>query len=179
MDFFDSRNFLDTMKDRNMIAKLIICDRMLGTEHDINMPVLLSSFHWKEEAGEPDCRYYSISFKEYRRQVIRRVPSTGAPVPDRQMLLMRPGRYWTADREIGIDEVILKTYGQVNTRLKRRVYIANGGRAWIMRYIRLKLIVRRESQKYGPNFLQRGAKIYMPPRYGSLRRSANSETDGG
>ena len=53
--------------------RLVAWNRGLWRHPDVNMPVTMRTYSVRERAGEPDSRYFDLSFTEYRRpQLLRR-----------------------------------------------------------------------------------------------------------
>lgn len=177
-DAFASLEFLQDMKNNNRVATLIIQDRALqNSGDDLNMPVILKSLTFHEEPGEPDCRYYSVSFQEYRELKIRQVPRTGPAQSSPGSRTGAKGRFigdkngnYTLSREMGLNDLCQAAYHAISPALRKRIITANGGQTWLGK-LRKKRKARYDGAalRKGPWFIAKGVKIYIPPKTGPLR----------
>lgn len=134
-DAHKSKKNLRSITDLGLVIRLTIQDRVTGRVEE-SLPVTIRDFSMSENGGEPDTRFYSIQFAEYRTVRLRTVPRGGSVSSDtNKPSRPLPGRYvsspYTVPRDMGIYEVARIAYH--NQSLWRDIVDANGGRAGMIK----------------------------------------------
>lgn len=155
-----SIDILRSITDNGYVVNLSIQDRVTGVL-DVVMPVTIRDFTVSENGGEPDSRFYSISFTEYRPIKLRTVPRGGTPSTDPPM---RPtteyGRFvdspYIVPRQLGIKKVSLYAYHD-QSRYKD-IIKANGGR----KGMKAKGCTYNPKATNGPWICPKGTRLTIP-----------------
>lgn len=140
------------------VVNLSIIDQQTG-RLEVFSPATLRTFDLRETGGEPDTRFYTINFSEYRFLRIRHVPRGGVPpsggIPRPPIIRYVPNP-WTLPRQLGIKRVSLYAYH--TTSHWKEIYKANGGEAGLRR----KGATYNPKAAYGPWIIPKGVRLYIP-----------------
>lgn len=149
---------LHDIAEQGLVVVLNVQDRNTG-RIEVQMPVTIRSISMKETGGEPDTRFYSITFRQYRFLTIALKPRSGegaGGAPGRPT----PGRYITSPYQIkstmGIKKLALLAY---RDKSKWRFIVnANGGAKGMFK----RGALWQPSSADGPYMLPKGKKFVIP-----------------
>lgn len=153
--------FLRDIMEQGTVVELRIQDRPTK-RIELKMPVTIRNFRLRETGGEPDVRFYTITFRQYRFLTIRMVDRGGNavnPNPVRPGYERRIPSPYTVKANLGIQDLGRIAYGRGASKWTRIVK-ANGGFKGMFR----KGAQWRPDRDDGPLRLPKGTTYIIPGR---------------
>ena len=160
--FYDARraeNILRALMEEGKVFELFIRDRQTG-QTEYKRPSLITAFNTREIGGEPDVKYFDITFQQYRFLKIRKVPRAGKLPGGNGDRDDEKGRYlpspYVVPKRIGIKRLAAQAY---HDKSKWKViFNANGKSAGL----KAKGATVNKKAKNGPWIIPKGAKLRIP-----------------
>lgn len=156
-------SILKEIRDRGHVVLLRIQDLNTG-QVETNMPVTLRTLRMTEKPGEPDTRFYNITFRQYRWLQIREVDRAGgtsgtggAGRPSNGRFVSSP---FKTDKQYHIKALSTKAYH--NASKGSLIIEANGGVARMKREGKL-LDVINPTPRSGMYKIPKGVSLNIPP----------------
>lgn len=149
---------LHDIAEQGLVVVLTVQDRNTGAI-EIQMPVTIRSISMKETGGEPDTRFYSIKFVQYRFLTIALTPRSGEGAGG-GIGRPAPGRYisnpYTMRSAMGVQSLAMLAYRDRSQW--RKIVMANGGPSPMFTRGARWAPERRD----GPYLLPKGSTFIIP-----------------